>query len=116
MMKKLLLLIIVFMASNLSSYGQQMTDTIEHLTATYSGQSDKAYYFTDNNTNTVIEFKFISKDLLSRYDLADKELIGKKMKLSYYVDYEEMAPEKNETIATSLLKRLTLFEMIEVKE
>lgn len=113
-MKKILFFILAFILFNFSSYSQ--TDTIEHSTATYSGQSDKAYYFTDSRTNSVIEFKFISKDLLTRYNLEDKELIGKKMELSYYVDYEEMKPNNNQDIATTLLKRLTLFEMIEVKE
>ena len=90
-----------------TSYGQK--DTISVATLTYSGQSPIAYYFSSDNQE-VVEFKYISKEALEKYEFKNKELIGKKFTVNYYEDYDEI-PAKSEQEAASILRRLTIINL-----
>jgi|SRR5690606_25089272 len=91
-----------------SSYGQK--DTISVATLTYSGQSPIAYYFSNTANEEVVEFKYISKEALDKYEFENKELIGKKFEIMYYEDYDEI-PAKTELEAASILRRLTIINL-----
>ena len=90
------------------SYGQK--DTISVATLTYSGQSPIAYYFSNPDNQAVIEFKYISKEALDKYEFENKELIGKKFTITYYEDFDEI-PAKTELEAASILRRLTIINL-----
>lgn len=90
-----------------TSYGQN--DTISVATLTYSGQSPIAYYFSSDNQE-VVEFKYISKQALEKYEFQNKELIGKKFVITYHEDYDEI-PAKSENEAASILKRLSIIDL-----
>ena len=90
-----------------TSYGQK--DTISVATLTYSGQSPIAYYFSSDNQE-VVEFKYISKEALDKYDFENKELIGKKFAITYHEDFDEI-PAKSQNEAASILRRLTIINL-----
>ena len=112
-MKKLLLIttIILCLSFSLDNNESEISQTV----ATYNGKSDKAYYFTNVETGDVMEFKFINIELLSKHDFSNKALIGKKMKLTYYIDYDEVETktQDNKVDAKTTMKRLTLFKLEE---
>ncbi len=90
------------------SYGQK--DTISVATLTYSGQSPIAYYFSNTDNQEIVEFKYISKEALEKFEFKDKELIGKKFTITYYEDFDEI-PAKTELEAASILRRLTIINL-----
>lgn len=97
------------------SYGQNdiisvgQNDTISVATLTYSGQSPIAYYFSGDNQE-VVEFKYISKEALDKYEFENKELIGKKFSITYYEDFDEI-PAKSQNEAASIMRRLTIIDL-----
>ncbi len=114
MEKKLLLFITIFITFGFSAYSQ--IDGIEEIVATYNGQSDKALYFTNIETNKIIEFKFVNKEVLSKYNLEDKTFIGKKIKLTYYVNYDKVEKKNSQPESITTKKRLTLFQIQVIDE
>lgn len=96
-----------------TSYGQK--DTISVATLTYSGQSPIAYYFSNPENQEIVEFKYISKEALEKYEFENKELIGKKFTIKYFEDYDEI-PAKTELEAASILRRLTIIKLELKKE
>lgn len=98
------------------SYGQNeitsvgQNDTISVATLTYSGQSPIAYYFSNPASMEVVEFKYISKEALDKYEYENKELIGKKFTITFYEDYDEI-PAKTELEAASIIRRLTIIDL-----
>lgn len=112
-MKKSLLILIILICS---SFSLEKVDTeIISVIATYSGQSDKAIYFKSDENAEILEFKFIRKEVLSKYNLSDKAFINKKFKLTYYVDLDDVESNNDEAEIKTMKKRLTLFDMEEIK-
>lgn len=99
-----------------TSYGQNditsvgQNDTISVATLTYSGQSPIGYYFSNPVTEEVVEFKYISKEALDKYEFKNKKLIGKKFTISYYEDYDEI-PAVTQNEAASIMRRLTIIDL-----
>ncbi|MFD0863684.1 hypothetical protein ACFQ1M_15825 [Sungkyunkwania multivorans] len=82
-MKKVLFVITLILTTNLLA---QNNNEIRTLEATFIGQSDKAYYFSNKESGNLIEFTFISKKASSKYDLNSKEHISKSFTVTYEID------------------------------
>lgn len=82
-MKKMILILIVAITTGFSAIGQKK---LIETNVTYSGQSDKAYYFTDTKTSKTLEFSLINKIVLSKIDLTSKKNIGKSFTITYEID------------------------------
>ncbi len=82
-MKKIILIITVLLTASFTNISNN--DVIE-VKVTYSGQSDKAYYFTDKETGKILEFTFVSKKAVSKYDLSAKQHIGSAFIITYEID------------------------------
>lgn len=96
-MKKIVTLSIIIVVFSISSTvcAQQKTD-IKIMEATYDGQSNNAYYFTESGEEKTIKFLRIKQGLLKNYNLEDEMLIGKKFMATYRVDQEEVIPNKGQ--------------------
>lgn len=108
-MKNILLILIIVLTTSFTSMDNN--DIVE-ARVTYSGQSDKAYYFT-KDTGKVLEFSFVSKKAISQYDLSAKQLIGKEFTITYEIDNIEIVSK--DTQVKQFKKRLILVDIKEIE-
>ena len=114
-MKKIILIITVLLATSFTNISNN--DVVE-AQVTYSGQSDKAYYFTDKGTGKILEFTFVSKKAVSKYDLSAKQNIGSTFTITYEIDPIEI--ENNEVTEDAQVKqykeRLILIDIDKIEK
>ncbi len=105
-MKKILLILTVVVTASFTSIDN---NEIVEAQVTYSGQSDKAYYFANKDTGKVLEFTFVSKKAISKYDLSTKKLTGKEFMITYEIDNIEIVSK--DTQVKQYKKRLILIDI-----
>ncbi|MBQ0735553.1 hypothetical protein [Aquimarina celericrescens] len=92
-MKKILLALTIIISSAFTNISNNEVVSIE---ATYSGQSDDAYYFTNKETGKAMKFAFVSKKAISKYDLNDKKNIGLTFTVTYEIEKIEVQSKNSD--------------------
>ncbi len=113
-MKNILLVLTVILVSSFTS---TIDNKVVELEVTYNGQSDKAYYFTNKETEKVMEFTFVSKKAVSKYDLNEKKYVGKTFLITYEIDPIEVINKdsKKEVEVKQYKQRLILLDIKETE-
>ncbi|GGX15354.1 hypothetical protein [Aquimarina muelleri] len=114
-MKRILLILTVLLVT---SFTNIINNDIIEVKVTYSGQSDKAYYFTDKETGKILEFTFVSKKAVSKYDLSEKEHIGGVFTITYEVDPIEVQNNdiKEDAEVKKYKQRLILIDINKIEK
>ncbi|MBP2833396.1 hypothetical protein J8281_14470 [Aquimarina sp. U1-2] len=83
-------ILLVFTLITTSAFTTIDTNEVVSIEATYSGQSDDAYYFTNKETGKAMKFAFMRKEAVSKYDLNDKKIIGSTFTVTYEIEKIEV--------------------------